>query len=93
MQHTLSPAYFDAKFKKLGIEGQYLTFPIEDISQLPGIISSHPDLIGFNVTHPYKEAIIPYLLRKREFTLLVHRMKILLLITLLLQLNLIKLLI
>ncbi len=61
MQHTQSPAYFDAKFKKLGIEGQYLTFPIEDISQLPEIISNHPDLIGFNVTHPYKEAIIPYL--------------------------------
>ena len=61
LQHTQSPAYFDAKFKKLGIEGQYLTFPIEDISQLPEIISSHPDLIGFNVTHPYKEAIIPYL--------------------------------
>ena len=61
LQHTQSPAYFDAKFKKLGIEGQYLTFPIEDISQLPEIISSHPDLIGFNVTHPYKEVIIPYL--------------------------------
>lgn len=39
----------------------YQNFDIEDISLIRKLVSDHPDLKGFNVTIPYKEAIIPFL--------------------------------
>lgn len=40
---------------------RYELFPIEAIEQLPHILEDHPDLIGLNVTVPYKQQVIPYL--------------------------------
>jgi len=34
---------------------------LSDIPLLPSIITEHPDLVGFNVTIPYKQAIIAFL--------------------------------
>lgn len=59
--HSQSPEYFAEKFRRLGIEGTYSLFPLEDIRDLPALIKAHPDLRGFNVTIPHKQAIIPYL--------------------------------
>lgn len=59
--HSFSPAWFGEKFAKLGIEGSYRLFPIPDIGELPALLSSNPELQGFNVTVPYKERILPYL--------------------------------
>lgn len=59
--HSFSPAYFAEKFRKEGIEGSYHRFPIETIALLPEVLAKNPQLRGFNVTIPYKSAVIPYL--------------------------------
>ncbi len=60
--HSFSQAYFTKKFKHEGrTDIQYQNFPLKDISELPQMLQSNPNLIGFNVTIPYKKAILPYL--------------------------------
>lgn len=59
--HSFSRTYFTEKFKKEGLDCVYQNFDIEDISLIRELVSDHPDLKGFNVTIPYKEAIIPFL--------------------------------
>ena len=56
--HSQSAAHFSKKFADEGIDARYERFElatIEDITTLPAEIE------GFNVTIPYKKAIIPYL--------------------------------
>ena len=58
--HSFSPPYFAKKFKKLGIkDAEYRAYPIKSINEFPSLISD--DLVGLNVTIPYKEAVIPYM--------------------------------
>jgi len=60
--HSFSSAYFAAKFKREGISGcLYENFPLEAIAHVAHLVQEHPDLRGFNVTIPYKEAILPCL--------------------------------
>ena len=59
--HSFSQAYFTEKFARENIDARYETFDWEDISEIRQLLDKHPDLKGFNVTIPYKEAIIPYL--------------------------------
>ena len=62
LTHSFSKGYFEHKFSDEKIERfLYLNFPIESIRQLPCLISDNPNLIGLNVTIPYKESVIPYL--------------------------------
>jgi shikimate dehydrogenase len=61
LSHSFSKRFFTEYFEKEYIAAEYLNFEISDISLLPNIIRENPKLIGFNVTIPYKEAIIPYL--------------------------------
>ena len=62
LEHSFSPAYFKEKFQREGLtDYSYEAFPISSIEQFPEFVTQHPDLCGFNVTIPYKEAIIPYL--------------------------------
>lgn len=60
--HSQSPDYFAKKFAKDGIRGMYSLFPLESIHDLPGLIESHPNLRGFNVTVPYKQEVMKYLM-------------------------------
>ncbi len=39
----------------------YENFPIEKIELLPSLIEQNPDLVGLNVTIPYKQQVIPYM--------------------------------
>lgn len=61
LSHSFSADYFNAKFKKEGIENKYSLFPLSSISEFPQFLDQHRDIEGLNVTIPYKEEIIPYL--------------------------------
>jgi shikimate dehydrogenase len=60
--HSFSKGYFTDKFLRENIVGaSYDNFPISDIRMLHKIIEEEPDLLGLNVTIPYKSQIISYL--------------------------------
>ncbi len=61
--YSFSRNYFGNKFKNLNIENEftYENFDIQTINEFPAILKKNPDLIGLNVTIPYKEVIIPFL--------------------------------
>ncbi len=60
--HSFSKKYFTEKFEKESISDcKYELFPITDISQLDHLIQTQPDLVGLNVTIPYKQSVLSYL--------------------------------
>ncbi len=61
LSHSFSKKFFTRYFADHSIDAEYLNFEISDISMLPAVLKQHPNLVGFNVTIPYKEAVIPYL--------------------------------
>ncbi len=58
--HSFSPAYFAAKFERLGIDAHYEAFPLDSIDALPALLRERSPR-GLNVTTPYKQAVIPFL--------------------------------
>ncbi len=61
LTHSFSKRYFTEKFETESIDSTYDNFEIDNISKFPEIIKNNPELIGLNVTIPYKEQIIPFL--------------------------------
>jgi shikimate dehydrogenase len=62
LTHSFSSGYFTRKFTEANIsDAVYENFPIESVGDFENLIQTQPDLIGLNVTIPYKEKIIPYL--------------------------------
>ena len=63
LAHSLSADYFTRKFASEGELDvrEYRKMELESIDELPQLLADNPNLRGFNVTHPYKEQIIPYL--------------------------------
>ena len=60
--HSFSKRYFEDKFAhEQRFDCRYELFELPTIEHLTLLIEQHPDLIGFNVTIPYKQQIIPYL--------------------------------
>lgn len=59
LSHSFSKQYFDCYFKDKTCYS-YDLYELDTIDQLPYLIQSRQPL-GFNVTIPYKQAIIPYL--------------------------------
>jgi len=67
LNHTLSPEYFIEKFKQENIyDAVYKAFPLESLEEFNLLISNNTDLVGLNITIPYKEKIIPFLDKLEE---------------------------
>jgi len=62
LSHSFSKSYFEKKFNDLGLQNHaYHNFEISSVDQFPSILKNNKNLIGLNVTIPYKENIIPFL--------------------------------
>ncbi|WP_339925778.1 shikimate dehydrogenase [uncultured Cyclobacterium sp.] len=62
LTHSFSKKYFSDKFTREGKNDcLYDLYEIANITDLPSIIDAQKELIGINVTIPYKEQVIPYL--------------------------------
>ncbi len=62
LTHSFSKKYFQEKFQKEQIANcDYQLFPLEKIEELDVILKKYPELLGLNITIPYKESVIPFL--------------------------------
>lgn len=61
ISYSFSRGYFQEKFQREQIAASYENFDLEDLSVFPELIEKNSQLVGLNVTIPYKEKIIPYL--------------------------------
>ncbi|RRQ48943.1 shikimate dehydrogenase [Maribacter algicola] len=62
ISYSFSRGYFAKKFKALGLENhRYENFDIQSIDEFTSVISNIENLIGLNVTIPYKQEVIPFL--------------------------------
>jgi shikimate dehydrogenase len=62
LTHSFSADYFNKKFERLKLtDFNYALFDFIEISDIRRWAATHPDLLGLNVTIPFKEKIIPYL--------------------------------
>lgn len=62
LSHSFSKKFFSEKFEKEGLSHcRYELFELQEINELPALISANPSLKGLNVTIPYKEAVQPFL--------------------------------
>lgn len=62
LSHSFSKKYFTGKFEEWKLKDHgYELFSIEDIDMFPALIKTWPDLVGLNVTIPYKQRVIEYL--------------------------------
>jgi shikimate dehydrogenase len=69
LSHSFSAKYFSEKFQSEKIEGyDYQPYPIDSIEKISQLIKSEPELVGLNVTIPYKESVISYLDEQDELS-------------------------
>lgn len=61
ISYSFSKAYFTKKFKNENLAFEYENFDIKDVSEFPNILKANKNLVGLNVTIPYKEQVIPFL--------------------------------
>ncbi len=61
LKHSQSKALFEAKFAYEGLDCRYQNFDLKNVEEIHEVMERYPDLCGFNVTIPYKEAIISLL--------------------------------
>ncbi len=62
LEHSWSKEFFDQKFESEGVDNyHYQNFPLEDIGSFRPLVEANPNIVGLNVTIPYKESIIPFI--------------------------------
>lgn len=61
LTHSFSKRFFTEKFEKENIDSTYENFEIDNIDKFPDVVKNNHEIVGFNVTIPYKEQVIPYL--------------------------------
>lgn len=61
LTHSFSKKYFTEKFKREGIaDSAYELYPIEEITSLEALLEDQTQIVGLNVTIPYKLAVLDY---------------------------------
>jgi shikimate dehydrogenase len=62
LEHSFSKNYFEKKFLELKLSDySYSLFPLIELTEINSLLENEKELVGLNVTIPYKEAIINYL--------------------------------
>jgi len=61
LDHSFSPEYFQEKFRKFNLVAEYKKFELGNVEELHVLVQSQNDLIGLNVTIPFKERVLPQL--------------------------------
>ena len=61
LTHSFSKKHFTEKFEVEKIDAAYQNFELDSITKFPEVIAANPQLVGLNVTIPYKEQVIQYL--------------------------------
>lgn len=62
LSYSYSKDHFEKKFITQNLKDHYYyNFELASIGEIPKLLETHPHLKGFNVTNPFKQAIIPYL--------------------------------
>lgn len=63
ISYSFSRNYFREKFLAEGLTHEFIyeNFDIDSINEFSTVLKNNPDLIGMNVTIPYKQNVIPYL--------------------------------
>lgn len=61
IDYSFSRDHFTKKFNNEDLPYSYENFDIENISRFPEILRENENILGLNVTIPYKEQVIPYL--------------------------------
>ena len=60
--HSFSKKYFTEKFEREGIqEAQYELYELPEAQELKYLLQREPELVGINVTVPFKQDVIPLL--------------------------------
>ena len=70
--HSFSINYFNQKFADEGINAKYMNFEIPSIEALAEVLDSNPELKGLNVTIPYKQKVMEFLLVTPGLTLVLQ---------------------
>jgi shikimate dehydrogenase len=59
LAHSFSPAYFQAKFRRLGLnQWDYQAYPLAEASAIPRLFEEDDRLVGLNVTIPHKPSAL-----------------------------------
>ncbi|WP_167619606.1 shikimate dehydrogenase family protein [Maribellus sediminis] len=61
LTHSFSKRFFTEKFETEKIDSTYENFEIDSIDKFPDVVKNNPEVVGFNVTIPYKEQVIRFL--------------------------------